>query len=67
MHPIHPPGESRRHELLDCHHTIQIHVLGQIDNAEATFADQTNDLKVGNNRTDGQAIGMCGQQIGRRC
>ena len=55
---INPSSERRRHEFFQCNDTIKRCVLGEIDNAEAALAHQTNNFKVGDACPDRKAIGM---------
>ncbi|CAB3791560.1 hypothetical protein LMG28688_03328 [Paraburkholderia caffeinitolerans] len=52
----HARGERGRDVLLERHVAAQQRVPGEIDDAEAAFADQPDDLELGDARVDRQRL-----------
>ena len=60
-------SEQGRHVLLQRHLAMQRVVLGEIDDAEATFTDQIDDLELAEHRADRQRVRMQTRRRGLGC
>ena len=57
-HAVDATCEGRGHEFFQSDDAIQRRILGQVDDAETTLTDQSDDLEVSDARADRETVGM---------